>query len=99
MKEDKNIIKKYKLKIEEVEVVKVSDILDTMKVDWYSLPDWFRDTYESGNVIITYHSLEWKLFNTWIKIFPEQIIVKYRDGRIFPDHMSNFDLYYEEIRE
>ena len=53
----------FKSKVVEIQAERCSVLIENAENDWKALPEWFRDAYERGGVVITHNFIHCPTLN------------------------------------
>ena len=67
-------------------------------VDWKSLPEWFTEAYEKGDILLLTDGVEIKTLEGQLKANVGDWIIQGIKGEIYPCKPDIFEATYEEVK-
>lgn len=86
---------KYRKKPIVIEAELVTSILELMKSEWKSLPEWVKENYEVGNIIPAINTLSIRTLEGVMEAGHDDYLIKGVKGEIYPCKKEIFKKTYE----
>lgn len=80
-----------------VEAMRITDIIRGAAEAWFDLPDWFRDAYEIGAIIISSDKLTIKTLEGSLVGNDDDWLIRGVAGEIYPCKADIFEKTYEAV--
>jgi hypothetical protein len=86
---------KFRKRTVVIEAVIAIDLMRAAKNDWDSLPDWFRQHYESGGVVITDEGIYLPTLEGTMFAQPYDWVIRGVKNEVYPCRDDIFRMTYE----
>lgn len=86
---------KFRKKPVVIEAVIAADLIHAAKNDWQSLPDWFRQHYEAGGVVITDEGIYLPTLEGTMSAQLYDWVIRGIKGEVYPCKPDIFEATYE----
>jgi hypothetical protein len=88
---------KFRKKPVVIDAVPVTHLISDAAHNWHALPDWFRDAYEAGNLVIAPGGISIKTLEGTMMADLGDILIRGIKGELYPCKPDIFAATYEPV--
>lgn len=88
---------RYRKKPVEVEAVQVCELIAVAQARWKELPEWFREAYEAGGIVIGADSISIGTLKGTMEVRRDDWIIRGVRGELYPCKPEIFAATYEAV--
>ncbi|MGC4769217.1 hypothetical protein ACLQ25_09580 [Micromonospora sp. DT44] len=87
----------FRKKPVEIQAVVIADLIRAARSDWPALPDWVRDAYEGGTILVLRDSIEIVTLEGRMLGGRDDWLIRGVQGELYPCKPDIFEATYEPV--